>query len=115
MLHTHTAIQTRENGIDSIRSCLANAVEVARSLDARLAADLQCLLRMAACEADRIRKAAKKPAAKTSAKGAAKGSATTASAAASKKPAKRAAKAQVKVAPVAKTRRRAATLNGTMW
>jgi hypothetical protein len=102
--------QSSQANIEAIKNCLSSAAQAACELDGKMAADLQCLLRMASCEADRIRKAAKKPAAKRAAKAAP-------AASASKKPAtKRAAKASAKVMPAvkgaAKSRRKSATLNG---
>ncbi len=101
--------QNSQVNIESIRNCLSSAAQAARELDAKVAADLQCLLRMASCEADRIRKTAKKPAAKRAAK-------ASPAATASKKPAaKRSAKAAVKAMPVVKARRKSATLNGVAY
>ena len=49
--------------IDSITQCLAKAAEAAHGLDAAASEDLRALLRIAACEAGRLRKTKAKPAA----------------------------------------------------
>jgi hypothetical protein len=87
--------------IDSIRNYLASAAEAARCLNMPASADLQSLLRLAASEAERVRKAVKKPAKKAAA--AANGA---------KKPAqaKRVPKTQSKSPSVANGRRRAAMI-----
>ncbi len=60
--------------INSIAQCLAAAAEAARGLDLAASQDLRSMLHIAACEAERVRKAArkasapKKPAAKASKK-----------------------------------------------
>jgi len=46
--------------IESIAQHLAHACEAARGLDAMISEDLQSLLRIAGCEADRVRKASRK-------------------------------------------------------
>jgi hypothetical protein len=48
--------------IESIAQHLARACEAARGLDAMMSQDLQSLLRIAGCEADRVRKAGRKAA-----------------------------------------------------
>jgi|SRR5208337_284830 len=88
--------------IDSIAQCLANAAEAARGLNCAASQDLCSLLQIAACEAERVRKAIRKAAPK---KAAAK---------ADKKSTKRQRVSETKVAPQqARSRRKvAATANG---
>jgi hypothetical protein len=90
-------ISPANQAVDSIVQCLANASEAARRLDNAVSNDLRSLLRLAGCEAERVRKAARKQSA-------------------SKKPASKSAKSPVKreravvakMAPQTKGRRRAA-------
>jgi hypothetical protein len=84
--------------INSIAQCLTTASEAACRLDTAVSSDLRSLLHIAGCEAERVRKAARKAAA--SKKPVSKSG---------KSPAKRQRAAIAKVAPQqAKSRRRAA-------
>jgi len=88
--------------IDMIAQHLAHAAEAACALDAMAAQDLRSLLRIAGCEAERVRKASRKAAA--SKKPAAK---------AEKHASKREAAVIAKAAPQqTKGRRKAASANG---
>ena len=88
--------------IDSIAQCLVTASEAARRLDAAVSGDLRSLLHIAGCEAERVRKAARKA-------GAPRNSASKSA----KSPAKRTRTAVAKLAPrQAKGRRKAAIANG---
>jgi hypothetical protein len=89
--------------IASIAQHLAQACEAARGLDAMASQDLRSLLRIAGCEAERVRKSSRKAAA--SKKPAVK---------AAKQPAKRgrAVMAKATMQQQGKGRRRATTVNG---
>jgi hypothetical protein len=87
--------------IDSIAQCLVTASEAARRLDSAVSNDLRSLLHIAGCEAERVRKAARKAGAS---KKRVSGSA--------KSPAKRARAAVAKMAPRQVKSRRRATANG---
>src|SRR3974390_3208798 len=89
------------HAIDSIAQCLATASAAARRLDSAVSNDLRSLLHIAGCEAERVRKAARK-------------------ASAPKKPAAKSAKSQpkrtrgtmAKMAPQQGKSRRRAAANG---
>src|SRR5262249_28804273 len=87
--------------IDSIAQCLAAADEAARRLDSTVSHDLRSLLHIAGCEAERVRKAARK--ARSSKKPASKSA---------KSPTKRARTVMTKMAPKQVKGRRRAAANG---
>jgi hypothetical protein len=87
--------------IDSIAQCLATACEAARRLDSSVSNDLRSLLHIAGCEAERVRKAARK--ARASKKPASKSG---------KSPAKRERTVMAKMAPRQVKGRRRASANG---
>jgi hypothetical protein len=88
--------------IVSISQHLAHAAEAARGLDMKVSEDLRSLLRIAGCEAERVRKSSRKLSA--SKKAASK---------AAKQPAKRVRAGVAKVMPQqGRGRRRAAIANG---
>ena len=87
--------------IDSIAHCLATASEAVRRLDGSVSNDLRSLLHIAGCEAERVRKAARKA-------GAAKKPASKSA----KSPARRERTAMAKQAPRQAKSRRKAAANG---
>jgi hypothetical protein len=94
-------ISPANQAIDSIAQCLANASEAARRLDNAISNDLRSLLRIAGCEAERVRKTARKhSASKKPAPKSAKG------------PAKRERAEVAKMAPQQTKGRRRAAANG---
>jgi hypothetical protein len=87
--------------VNTIAQCLANAAEAARGLNLSASQDLRSLLHIAACEAERVRKAIRKPAAKKPLAKVAK-----------QVRAKGAGVAQVQMSVQPKSRRKSATVNG---
>ena len=94
--------------INTIAHSLANALNAASGLDATVSDDLCALLRLAAGEVDRVRKASRKAA--SAAKRAAKKSENKAE----KKSPKRAGKTDAMAAPKQKGRRKAETVNAVL-
>lgn len=95
--------------INTIAHCLANAMNAASGLDAAMSEDLRVLLRIAAGEVDRVRKANRKAA--SVAKRAAGKSERKSEKKASPK---RAGKSDVMAAPKQKGRRKAEAVNGVV-
>ncbi|MBI4724241.1 MAG: hypothetical protein HY765_04435 [Rhodomicrobium sp.] len=89
--------------INSITQCLAAASEAAYELDLAVSQNLRCLLHIAGCEAERVRRAARNAAPKKSAP------------AAGKKPVKRERVTGIKAAPQPKSRRKAVPANGIAY
>jgi hypothetical protein len=87
--------------IDSIAQCIATASAAVRRLDGAVSNDLRSLLHITGCEAERVRKAARK--ARASKKPASKSA---------KSPVKRVRTAMAKLAPQQAKSRRKAAANG---